>query len=425
MRDNYRDNHFGGIEEHIFCWNDDFRLDDRRYVCDESLRDGLQDPDVIEPSLDKKLQFVEGLNALGVAKVCLGFPASSKKSFEDTLEICKVINEKGLSIKPYCAARTVIGDIEAVARVQSLANVQLGVTTFIGVSPIRRLVEKWDEAFIFEQSMSSVSYALEQGLDVNFVMEDTTRCRPDFLKPLVESVHRLGCKKFTLCDTVGQSLPSGVASLVSFVRSLDGFGPGEVILEWHGHNDRGFGLSNAFAAWQAGCDGVHGTLLGIGERAGNSPLELLLLQQIMDSRKTEVARELVPFVKRFAPYFGKRIESDHPLIGDSVFVTASGVHASAVNKSLALADKKLADRIYSSVPASLFGLEQEIKINHTSGRANVQYWMSKNNIEADPEMCEHVLSYAKTQKHTLTNEEIYQVLKPKQAVLKELTHDPE
>lgn len=425
MRDDYSDKHFGGIEEHIFCWNDGFRLDHRHYVCDESLRDGLQDPDVTEPSLDRKLQFVEGLDALGVAKVCLGFPASSKKAFEDTLEICKVIHEKQLSIKPYCAARTVIGDVEAVARVQSLANVPLGVTTFIGVSPIRRLVERWDDAFIFDQSMASVSYALAQGLDVNFVMEDTTRCRPDFLQPLLAAVHRLGCRKFTLCDTVGQALPSGVASLVAFVRALDGFGPGEAILEWHGHNDRGFGLSNAFAAWQAGCDGVHGTLLGIGERAGNSPLELLLLQQIMDSRQTEIARELVPFVRRFAPHFGKQIESDHPLIGESVFVTASGVHASAVSKSLARSDRKLADRIYSAVPASLFGREQEIKINHTSGRANVQYWMRKHNIAADAELCERVLSYAKTQKHTLTNEEIYQVLQSKQAVLKELTHAPE
>lgn len=395
------------VHDALYRWNDAAEVKHKdHYICDESLRDGVQDPEVTEPNLAQKLEFIAGLEQIGVSRVCLGFPASSEKAYEETLEMTRFINQQGFNIEPYCAARSMVSDIEPIAKIQQAVGCQLGVTAFIGISPIRRIAEKWSENFVLEQSVKAVSYGLSEGIDVNFVTEDTTRSTPELIKTLLEEVRGLGCRRFTLCDTVGQATPSGVNNLVRYVRSLKGLAQGEAKLEWHGHNDRGLSLSNGLHAWMAGCDGVHGTLLGIGERAGNTPVELLLLNQMLESEITSGASNLVSFIKSCSQWFNRNIDDKYPLVGSSVFTTVSGVHAAAIIKSYAQQNNKLADLVYSSVPASVFGLEQDVKINNTSGRSNIVYWAKKNQVELDESCFNDLLSYAKTKRHTLENDEI-------------------
>ncbi|WP_170940463.1 2-isopropylmalate synthase [Pseudoalteromonas sp. NBT06-2] len=399
------------VENSLFCWNKPQGINkDEHYICDESLRDGLQDPSVTDPEIGQKLEFIEGLEKIGISRVCLGFPASGEQAYQDTLEMCRFIKREGFKIEPYCAARTLTSDIAPVAQIQDKSGVALGVTTFIGISPIRRVVENWCDYFIMEQSREAVSFALNEGLDVNFVTEDTTRSKPENIKALLESVKELGCKRFTLCDTVGQSALSGVDNIVSFVRNLPGFAKGEVKLEWHGHNDRGYSLTNGMQAWMSGCDGVHGTVLGIGERAGNTAIELLVLNRLLESEFCETSKSLVPFIEKCSSWFSRKIDENYPLLGTTVFTTASGVHASAILKSYERGSNKLADLVYSSVPASEFGLEQNVRINKTSGRSNVQFWMNKNNLHMNEDTSASILLHAKSKRQALEDKDIFDFL---------------
>jgi 2-isopropylmalate synthase len=106
-----------------------------------------------------------------------------------------------------------------------------------------------------------------------FVTEDTTRADPEALRQLYLTAVEHGAKRVCLCDTAGHATPEGTARLVHFVREL--VGPG-ISIDWHGHNDLGLALVNALVAFEAGADRLHATALGIGERTGNTSMELLL-----------------------------------------------------------------------------------------------------------------------------------------------------
>jgi 2-isopropylmalate synthase len=146
---------------------------------------------------------------------------------------------------------------------------------FLGTSPIRQLAESWELDALLRLTEEGVRYATERGLQVMFVTEDTIRSRPEHLRRIYTTAVECGARRVCLCDTVGQAHPVAVGRLVRFVR---GFLPPGIGIDWHGHNDRGLAVPNSLAALEAGADRVHATALGVGERAGNTSLELLMLQ---------------------------------------------------------------------------------------------------------------------------------------------------
>ncbi|MEM6957624.1 MAG: 2-isopropylmalate synthase, partial [Myxococcota bacterium] len=333
------------------------------------------------------------------------------RAFEDVLSLCREIGEHKLSIKPACAGRTLVNDIKPMVEVSQKAGMPVEVMTFIGSSPIRRLAENWSKELIIERAIAAIDFAVKEGLPVTFVTEDTTRSRPELLTDLFRAAIDHGATRLCLCDTVGHVTPDGVRNLLRFARHVvEGTGA-DVKIDWHGHNDRGLALANSLFALEYGADRVHGCMLGIGERVGNAPLDLILVNLKLlgelpsrDLSKLAVLAEKVSNATRFP------IPISYPCMGEDAFRTATGVHASAIIKAHQQGDSELADTVYSGVPAAMFGRQQEICIGPMSGASNVTFWLSQRNIEASEGLVSTILQVAKGSDHNLSDAEVHAVI---------------
>ena len=400
----------------IFDWNEVNRkgriLPKNATFFDETLRDGLQNPSVVDPGIEEKLKMLHLMEDLGIHVADVGLPGSSKRAFEDVLRLCKEVVDCKMKIKIACAGRTVVGDITPMIEVSQRAGIEVQVYAFIGSSPIRQYAENWDVALIAKRSAEAIDVAVKGGLPVAYVTEDTTRSRPEVLSTLFRTAIDHGATRLCLSDTVGHATPDGVRNLIQFTRNvIAGTGAKEIGLDWHGHNDRGLALENAIWAFEYGADRVHATGLGIGERVGNAQMELLLLNLKLLGQIDQDLTKLLEYCQTIAQAVRWDIPISYPLVGRDAFRTATGVHAAAIIKAMGKGDKWLADRIYSGVPAGMIGRHQEICIGFMSGASNVNFWLKERNIPSDENLVSEILKAAKGLDHIMTEDEVMAVVK--------------
>jgi 2-isopropylmalate synthase len=252
-------------------------------------------------------------------------------------------------------------------------------------------------------------------MSVSYVTEDTTRSRPSDLDRLFRHAISLGVKRLVICDTVGYATPDGIWNIIDWTRSLiRGIGA-DVKIDWHGHNDRGLGVPNAIFALEAGADRIHGTALGIGERVGNAALDQVLLNLKLLGAIDNDLTHLVRYCKEVSRACHWPIPKNYPLVGEDAFRTATGVHAAAIVKALDRKDTFLADRVYSGVPAGLFGREQQIEIGPMSGMSNVRHWLRTRRFEFDEGLGKAILARAKGSNRTLEEDEVLDAIRAHQA----------
>ncbi len=378
---------------------------------DETLRDGLQSPSVTNPSIEDKKRILQLQDQLGIHTSTLGIPGSSVKVVESVLELAKYTAAEKLKIKLNCAARTKKSDIDPIIGISNTAGIPIEICLFIGSSPIRKFAENWDINTILQQTEESVSYAVKSGLPVMFVTEDTIRSKPESLKRLYKRAIECGASRVCISDTVGHALPQGVASLVKHVKKIVKDSGEDVKIDWHGHRDRGLALINTLTAIEAGVDRVHATALGTGERVGNTPMDLLLvnlkLLKVIDNDLTE----LPEYCELISKACQIPIPDNYPMIGRDAFRTGTGVHAAAVIKAKEKGDDWLADRIYSSVPAQWLGLSQEIEVGPMSGISNVIYWLESRDQKSPKKgLPEYILKMAKKSNRILSELEIWELV---------------
>jgi 2-isopropylmalate synthase len=376
---------------------------------DETLRDGLQCPSVKDPSLDQKVRLLHLMADLGIAAADIGLPGAGPRVKEQVLTLAREIAGAKLPIAPNCAARTVIADVEPVVEISQRVGIAIEAATFIGSSPIRQYAEDWTLDRMLKVSEEAVSFAVKHGLPVMFVTEDTTRARPETLQSLYGSAISWGARRICLADTVGHATPEGVRRLVRFVREEIIRPSGEdVKLDWHGHRDRGMGVINCLAAIEAGCDRVHATALGIGERVGNAEMDLLIVNLHLLGAYRGDLRKLSEYCRLVSEAVGRPISVDYPVMGADAFRTGTGVHAAAIVKARSKGDAWLADRVYSSVPAGELGMAQRIEISPVSGLSNVKYWLRAHGYDAEDERAARALfEAAKRTDRVLTDEECH------------------
>ena len=379
---------------------------------DETLRDGIQDPSVVDPSVADKIEIVRGMDAVGIYSVDLGIPSAGRRAFAHALELANDIVAGGLRIKPACAGRTLVADIEPIARLSQQAGIAVEVMTFIGASPIRQAAEQWSESAILSRSVEAIAFAVREGLPVTFVTEDTTRSHPDLLAELFKAAIDTGAQRLCLCDTVGHATPNGVRSLVRFTRDIVAQHGSDARVDWHGHNDRGLALANSLEAIAAGADRIHGCWLGIGERVGNASLDqlwlnLAMMRGTLDGTDLRALRDVC---EKVSDATRTPIAADYPLLGANAFKTGTGVHASAILKATSRGDHTLADRVYSSVPASLLGRRQEVVVGPMSGLSNVRYWLRQAGLPDTRGLAEAVLEAAKQSDRNLSDGEIRHIV---------------
>jgi 2-isopropylmalate synthase len=387
-----------------FHWSsvDEVQLDD------ETLRDGLQNPSVVDPSIGDKIRLLHYMDQLGIHTADIGLPGAGPRAVEAVAALAKEIVDSGLSIQANCAARTVIADIKPIADISQSVGIPIEACTFIGSSPIRQYAEDWTLAMMLRVSEEAVTFAVSEGLPVLMVTEDTTRAQPEVLKELYSKAIEWGAKRLCIADTVGHATPAGTHALVRFIIEEVVEPSGEDIgVDWHGHRDRGFGLANTLAAIEAGATRVHGTGLGIGERSGNAEMDLILVNLKLLGIHDADLTMLPEYCELIAEACQIPLVHSYPVLGHDAFRTATGVHAAAIVKAHAKGDAWLADRIYSSVPASMVGRRQIIEVGPMSGLANVKYWLREHGYDfEDQDLCDRIFQAAKRADHTLTGGEL-------------------
>ena len=297
---------------------EDMNLSDKIYIFDTTLRDGEQTPGVAL-TVDEKMQIAQKLNNLGVDKIEVGFPASSKGEIESA----KRINSLSLDSTLVGLARSLERDIDAV--IESDLHY---VHTFIGTSPLHRDYKlKMSKQAIIETAVNAVEYAKDHGLTVEFSAEDATRTERDFLFEVFNSVVDAGADFLDVPDTVGVLTPVFTRELITDIRNNF-----SAPISVHFHNDFGLATANSLTAIECGANQAHVTVNGLGERTGNCSLEELVITLkvaygIDLGLDTTRLYSLSHLVGRFT---GVKMPVNKPIVGDNAFAHESGIHVHGI-----------------------------------------------------------------------------------------------
>jgi isopropylmalate/homocitrate/citramalate synthase len=297
--------------------NDAYRVGGSIGLYDTTLRDGEQTVGVVlDPQ--QKLEIARLLDELGVDRIEAGFPRVSP----DDWEAVKLISAAGLRAQIWGFSRAVPADLEAL--------VELGVPASVIESPISDLKLNAigvDRETMLDRITGAMRFAAEHGIHAAFFGVDSTRAEPDFYERVYKSAVDAGAREVVVVDTLGIASPEAVADLVG--RTADWVGPG-VPVHFHGHNDFGLATAAAVAAVRAGARWIHGTINGMGERAGNAnlgevALTLRALYGVESNLRLDRVRQASARVQELSGY---ALEPWKPVTGETLFRRESGAVAS-------------------------------------------------------------------------------------------------
>jgi 2-isopropylmalate synthase len=379
---------------------------------DETLRDGLQSPSVRCPTIDEKLRILHLIDRLGIETADIGLPGAGPHVVRDVERLAREIAAQRLKVHANCAARTLIADIRPIVEISQRVGLPIECCTFIGSSPLRQYAEGWTLDQLLALTEEAIAFAVGEGLPVMYVTEDTTRADPDTLRALYSTAIRAGAKRLCIADTVGHATPHGAAAVVKFVASVVEDCGGGIGIDWHGHRDRDLAVVNTLAALDAGATRLHGAAIGIGERVGNTPMELLLVNLVLMGYIERDLAALCEYCDAVSAATDVPIPANYPVVGRDAFRTATGVHAAAVIKAFRKNDLALIDAVYSGVPASLIGREQQIDVGPMSGKSNVVFWLERHGFTATDELVDRVIARAKRSSTVLTRDQILEEINP-------------
>ena len=297
---------------------------DKVYVFDTTLRDGEQVPGC-QLNTNEKIEIALDLESLGVDVIEAGFPISSPGDFNSVSEISKVVK------KPIICAlsRAVISDIDMVSLALKNAK-RKRIHTGIGSSDIH-IKHKFNSTRekILEQAVAAVKYSKKFFEDVEFYPEDAGRADQDFLCKMVEEVIKAGATVINIADTTGYNLPEmygkKIKYLMNNVPNID-----KAIISVHCHNDLGLATANSIAGLQNGARQFEATINGIGERAGNTSLEevVMALKSHPDlNLNTNIdSKKIVPISKKVSRLMNMPIQRNKAIVGANAFAHSSGIH---------------------------------------------------------------------------------------------------
>jgi len=305
---------------------------DKIFIFDTTLRDGEQSPG-FSMNIDEKLIFADQLEKLGVDIIEAGFPVVSDGDFEAVV----LISEKLKKAQVAGLARANAKDIESAARALEKA-VNPRIHTFISSSDIHieyQFKKTRDE--ILRQAVDAVRLAKTFTDNVEFSAMDATRSDRKYLTDMIQAVIESGAKIVNIPDTVGYTVPNEFYNLIRYlfenVKNIN-----EVILSVHCHNDLGLAVANSLSAIQAGARQVECTINGIGERAGNTAMEELVMaiktrSNILNVHTDINSRLIMPTSKLLVNITGVAVQPNKAIVGDNAFAHESGIHQDGVLKN--------------------------------------------------------------------------------------------
>jgi isopropylmalate/homocitrate/citramalate synthase len=354
--------------------NDAYRLDAEIGLYDTTLRDGEQTVGVVlDPA--EKLEIARLLDELGVGRIEAGFPRVSADDYEAVRRIAAA----GLRAEVWGFSRAVRGDVEAL--------VELGVEASVIESPISaRKLEAYGIApdELLRRIEDAVSFAAREGIRVAYFGVDGTRAEPSFYERAYRTAVEAGAREVVAVDTLGIASPEAAGALVERTRELVG---SDVPVHFHGHDDFGLATASAVAAVRAGARWIHGTVNGMGERAGNADLgeialALRALYGVDTGLRLERLREVSSRVRELSGY---ALEPWKAGVGETLFRRESGAVASQFHDPPSI----------EPYAADLVGAERAIVLGKKSGLDSIRIKLAELGLDVPEERWPELLADVK------------------------------
>ncbi|WP_075591424.1 homocitrate synthase/isopropylmalate synthase family protein [Labilibacter marinus] len=365
----------------------------KQYLIDTTLRDGEQAAGVVF-SLDEKIKIAHMLQEIGVQEAEIGTPAIS---IQEEKDIRTLINQ-GFSFNALCWARATVSDIMAAKRT-GVKRISISFP----VSDIQLAAIGKNHDWVLTQMKTMIGLASNHFEFVGIGAQDASRANPHFLRSYINEAVHLGVKRVRFADTVGIMNPFSVHDMINDYRYLFP----ELDLEFHAHNDLGMATANSIAALQAGCNSIDTTINGLGERAGNAPLE-----EVAAAAKFSLNQNLGIDLKNIAPICQfvekiskRKVSQTKPITGELITSHESGIHCrSLLNNPMS----------YHAFHPEEVGKESKFVIGKHSGIASVLDTLKGMGIKLTPEQGEKILPQIKqlatAQKKSVDNNDLKELI---------------
>ncbi len=344
-------------------------------VFDTTLRDGEQTPGV-SLSVEQKVMIADALDKLGVDVIEAGTAIASEGDFE----AIKEISSRGLKAEICSFARIKKEDIDAAADANADSIFMVAPSSDLHVNA--KFPGKGRD-YVVEKSVEAIEYAKERGLIVEFGAEDASRADFGFVLELFDAAIDAGADRLTFADTVGVMTPERSEEVIKKLKERY-----SVPIAIHCHDDFGLATANTVFAVKAGADEFHGTINGIGERAGNAAIEeVVIALEFLYGIKTRINKERLYDTSKLVEKLTRIIvPPNKPIVGENAFAHESGIHTSAL-----LRDAKT----YEPISPEVVGRKRVIVLGKHAGRASVEAIMKELGYKATPEQMKEILARIK------------------------------
>lgn len=342
----------------------------RLYIVDTTLRDGEQTAGVAF-SKREKIELATAFEKLGVDIIEVGIPAMGIQEIEALTEI----HALNLSSDLLVWNRMSISDIKMSLKT-GINQVHISVpASDIHIQKKLSITRKE----LLDRMKETISFAVDHGCEVSIGAEDASRTDAKFLINLYQEAIRQGAKRVRYADTVGCLDPFTAYEVINAITSEI-----EVPLDFHGHNDLGMGTANALAAYKAGAQYISCSINGLGERAGNTPLEEIVtaLRYIEGCHDNIDMTRIMNVSKLVEIYSGRQLHDSKPIVGKDVFSHEAGIHVDGLLKDILT---------YEEISPELFGRQRKIILGKHSGRHGIKYEYLKKGIKLTDEEAEAIL----------------------------------
>jgi 2-isopropylmalate synthase len=398
------------LSDLVYEWDPGFEAEFKlRGIVDETIRDGLQMPNAPHLTLEDKCELLGHMEKTGVSDVILAMISGNDSATRQLAAHCA---KQAFRMDTWILTRCNEQDLTTLIDLRRATGLDFGLNLFISLSNIRNSAEGWNIEETEQRLLRAIQMGRPHFPKIRVALEDATRTEPRRLTSVINKLCSAGVTRIAIADTAGAATCEGVKNLfLSISDTCPGIETGPA-LEWHGHNDRGISVATAMQSVRSGARYVHGTILGIGERNGNMPLDVFLmnLSSAQPDRFPYNWEALIEYHERAQDILGIRTEQSYPFFGDNSFASATGTHLAAMEKAASSQRHSIAKHLFS--PPSYINSQRDgtFLISPITGKRGIAGALRQRGIRADQNLVEALQTLTQKLNRTLMDNEIEQVI---------------